>query len=140
MRVSPTVSAASPRAFVHGRSRLIGIDICAENRPLPAMEYFDAAMAVGCRNSGAANDQYREPLPGRPKKGACAMRYLCLVYVEQGKFDPLSELESQKLTNESLDYDNELRRRGHYITSAALQPVESAATLRMKNGKLSVTD
>jgi len=68
------------------------------------------------------------------------MRYLCLVYVEEGAFDSVSPREGDILTNESLEYDDELRRKGHYITSAALQPVTAATTLRMRNGKLSMTD
>ena len=68
------------------------------------------------------------------------MRYLCLVYIEEGKFDTVSPREGDILTDESLAYDDELRRKGHYITSAALQAVAAATTLRMRNGKLSVTD
>ena len=55
-------------------------------------------------------------------------------------FDSVSPREGDILTNESLEYDDELRRKGHYITSAALQPVTAATTLRMRNGKLSMTD
>jgi hypothetical protein len=72
--------------------------------------------------------------------GSNQMRYLCLVYVEQGAFDGMSESAGKDLTRDSLAYDEELRRGGHYIESNALQDVDSATTLRVRNGKLSMTD
>jgi hypothetical protein len=39
-----------------------------------------------------------------------------------------------------LDYDEAIRASGHCIASEALQPVATATTLRVRNGKLSVTD
>jgi len=68
------------------------------------------------------------------------MKYLCLVYGEEKKFDALSESELSALVNNSLTYDDVLRKSGHYITSDALQSVKAAKTLRVRNGKLSVTD
>jgi hypothetical protein len=37
-------------------------------------------------------------------------------------------------------YDEEIRRSGHCVASEALQPVASATTVRVRNGKVSVTD
>jgi hypothetical protein len=68
------------------------------------------------------------------------MKYLCLVYGEERKFDALSKSESSALINDSLAYDDVLRKSGHYIVSDALQSVKAAKTLRVRNGKLSVTD
>src|SRR4026207_434283 len=51
-----------------------------------------------------------------------AMQYLCLVYMGAGVFDGMSEAEQKALTRESLDYDDELRRRGHFLSANALQP------------------
>jgi hypothetical protein len=44
------------------------------------------------------------------------------------------------LVTESLDYDEELRQRGHFIVAQALQPVQTATTIRVRNNKLSTTD
>jgi len=68
------------------------------------------------------------------------MKYLCLVYLEEKKLNALSGAEMDKLIGDALAYDDELRRNGHYIVSDALQPVATATTLRMRNGKVSITD
>jgi hypothetical protein len=69
-----------------------------------------------------------------------AMKYLCLVYVEEKKLNALSKGESEALIEESLAYDDELRKSGHYIVSNALQPVRLAVTVRSRDGKTFVTD
>ena len=68
------------------------------------------------------------------------MKYLCLVYVEEKKLNALSKAELDALVAEALAYDDELRKSGHYIVSDALQPVQTATTLRIRNGKVSITD
>jgi hypothetical protein len=68
------------------------------------------------------------------------MKYLCLVYLEEKKLYALSKSESEALIEESLAYDDELCRSGHYIVSNALQPVRFAATVRTRDGKPFVTD
>lgn len=68
------------------------------------------------------------------------MRYLCLVYFEQKTLDALSESEGAALTRESLAYNEELRKGGHYIVSNALQPVSAATTVRVRSGKMSMTE
>ena len=60
------------------------------------------------------------------------MKYLCLVYVNEMKLEALSGGELQALFDESLDYDEVLRRGGHYIASDALQPVRTATTVRVQ--------
>jgi hypothetical protein len=69
-----------------------------------------------------------------------ALKYLCLVYLEEKKLYALSKSESEALIEESLAYDDELRKSGHYIVSNALQPVRLAATVRTHDGKPIVTD
>ena len=51
---------------------------------------------------------------------------------------PRGELEA--LIDESLAYDEVLRKSGHYLVSEGLQPVQTAATVRVRNGKASITD
>jgi len=68
------------------------------------------------------------------------MEYLCLVYFEAKKLDALSENDSNSLVNESLAYDDALRKSGHFIAAQALQSVETATTVRVRKGKLSTTD
>jgi hypothetical protein len=68
------------------------------------------------------------------------MKYLCLVYFEGNMLDGLSESEKLKLDKDSMDYNEELKRSGHYIVAQALESVQSAVTVKMRNGKISTTD
>ena len=68
------------------------------------------------------------------------MQYLCLVYIDERVGDQMSETEGKRMINDALDYDDELRRGGHYVESAALRPVATATTVRVRNGKTSTTD
>ena len=68
------------------------------------------------------------------------MKYLCLVYVEEKELDALPKGELDACIDESLDYDEVLRKSGHYIASDALQPVQTATTIRLRNGKPFTTD
>jgi hypothetical protein len=68
------------------------------------------------------------------------MKYLLLVYNEEKTLDAMSRSEMDALVGEHLAYDDVMRDNGHYLVSDALQPVRTAATVRVRNGKLSVTD
>ena len=68
------------------------------------------------------------------------MKYVCLVYLVEQDMNALSKREADACTEESLAYDEALRRSGHLLAAQALQPVETATTIRVRNGKLSTTD
>jgi hypothetical protein len=68
------------------------------------------------------------------------MKYVCLVYLVEEEMNALSKREADACTEESLVYDEALRRSGHLLVTQALQPVETATTIRVRNGKLSTTD
>jgi hypothetical protein len=68
------------------------------------------------------------------------MKYLCIVYADEGTFDAMSEREIAALDEESLANDEELRRSGHLILAQALQPVAAATTVRVRSGRMSATD
>ncbi len=68
------------------------------------------------------------------------MKYLCLVYLEEKKLDALAKDEIEALVAEALAYDDAMRRSGHYVCSEALESVEAATTVRVRNGRVSVTD
>lgn len=66
------------------------------------------------------------------------MKYLCLVYYDEAKLEALSASEHDALMSESLAYDEELRKSGHYIVSNALQPARMATTLRVRGGRVAM--
>ena len=61
------------------------------------------------------------------------MKYLCLVYLDESSPAHVSD-------SECLTYDAAIRDSGHCIASEALQPVRTATTVRVRNGKVSITD
>lgn len=68
------------------------------------------------------------------------MKYLCLVYFEPQALQALSPAEDKALTGDSLAYDRELERSGHYLLAHALQSVAAATTVRVRQGRVSTTD
>jgi hypothetical protein len=68
------------------------------------------------------------------------MKYMCLVYYDEKTLDALSKSEYDALVEEVLAYREVLRKSGHYIISDGLQPVETATTIRIRNGRVSATD
>jgi hypothetical protein len=69
-----------------------------------------------------------------------AMKYVCLGYIEPGKFENLSENERTAMVDECFTYDDILRKDGHFAGGEGLQGPQAAVTLRWKDGKVSVTD
>jgi hypothetical protein len=68
------------------------------------------------------------------------MKYLCLVYHEEEKVNALPASEFEEIVRAVLAYREELKQGGHYIISSPLQPVETATTVRVRGGKVSITD
>ncbi len=61
------------------------------------------------------------------------MKYLCLVYLDEKRLDELPD-------EDCVDFDTRIRKTGQCLASEALQSVQTATTVRMRSGKLSVTD
>ena len=68
------------------------------------------------------------------------MKYVCLVYMEDGLIGRLSRAELERLDRDSVGYDAELKRAGHLLHAEALQSPQSATTVRVRGGKVSTTD
>ena len=68
------------------------------------------------------------------------MKYVCLGYIEPGKFENMPEKERNARIDECFVYDDVLRKNGHFAGGEALQPPGSAMTLRFRDGKVAVTD
>ena len=68
------------------------------------------------------------------------MKYLCMVLVDEKKLHALSESELQTLDDESLAFDDTLRKKGHLLAAQALESVSTATVVRVRSGKVSVTD
>jgi hypothetical protein len=68
------------------------------------------------------------------------MKYICLGYLEPGKFENMSESERDTLLDACFSYNDELRKNGHLLAEEPLQPPNTAVTVSSKNGKVAVTD
>src|SRR5262245_14656208 len=68
------------------------------------------------------------------------MKYICLGYIEPGKFENMSEGERNAMLDECFSYNDELRENGHLVAEEPLQPANTAVTVYWKNGKVAVTD
>jgi len=61
------------------------------------------------------------------------VKFLCLVYGEEKEIAAMTD-------DECMAYDRSLRDAGSCIASEALHPVSTAASVRVRNGEVSVTD
>ncbi|MBI1422334.1 MAG: YciI family protein [Gammaproteobacteria bacterium] len=61
------------------------------------------------------------------------MKYLCLVYLDEGRLPELPD-------EDCVAYDAVIRDSGHCIASEALQSVQTATTVRVRDGSMSITD
>ncbi len=68
------------------------------------------------------------------------MKYICLGYLEPGKFEGMSEDERNAVLDECFAHNARLRANGHLASDVPLQGPETAVTLHWKNGKVATTD
>lgn len=61
------------------------------------------------------------------------MKYLCLVYSVESLLDAIPD-------SDCLSYDERIRKSGHCLASEALQPVQTATTVRVRDVKVNITD
>ena len=61
------------------------------------------------------------------------MKYLCLVYGEEGAIQRMDDAHC-------LAFDRSIRESGHCVASEALESVATATTVRVRNGKVMLTD
>jgi hypothetical protein len=68
------------------------------------------------------------------------MKYMLLVHLDGEKMFKQSQEEWAQLDRDSVAYDAELKQRGHYLTSSALQDPKSAVIVRRDGDGVSTTD
>lgn len=61
------------------------------------------------------------------------MKYLCLVYLDESRLPELPD-------RDCVAFDASIRQSGHCIASEALESVHTATTVRLRNGKVAITD
>lgn len=68
------------------------------------------------------------------------MKFMCLVYFDETSFAGMSEADGKRLTDATIEEDNDLRRRGKLIFAQPLDEPQTAVNVRVRNGKLLRTD
>jgi hypothetical protein len=68
------------------------------------------------------------------------MKYICLGYIEEKKWETMSDSERNAMLDDCFAYDDVLRENGHFAGAEALQSPRNGITLRSKNGKVVITD
>ena len=68
------------------------------------------------------------------------MRYMLLIYDREADWAAMSEQERGQIFQQYMEFSDGIRKSGHYRASDPLQPVSTATTVRVKNGKPITTD
>jgi hypothetical protein len=68
------------------------------------------------------------------------MKYLLLCCHEEKKLDSMPKRECDAIMEETMAYCESLKKSGHLLGVEQLEPKQTAMTVKVRNGKLSVTD
>jgi hypothetical protein len=68
------------------------------------------------------------------------MKYMLLIYHDEPSWDGISEAERQQVYLEYRKLRSDLESRGQFVTGSQLQPIATATTVRVRDGKELVTD
>lgn len=68
------------------------------------------------------------------------MEYLLMLYERESDWNALSDEERGAMFKEYFEFTNSIRQSGHYKGGNPLQPVATATTVRVREGKAMTTD
>jgi hypothetical protein len=68
------------------------------------------------------------------------MKYLCLIYNEEEKLAAVPQNELDAVSDACVKHCEELQRAGRLIAAERLESVRTATTVRVRNGKMAITD
>ena len=68
------------------------------------------------------------------------MQYLMLIYETEATWNAIADGEKQKVYQQYFELVGELQKNGKYKLGHQLQPVATAQTVRVRNGKKAITD
>jgi hypothetical protein len=68
------------------------------------------------------------------------MKYLLLCCHDENTFDSMSKRECDAVMEETMAYCESLKKSGQLLGVEQLEPIKTAMSVRIRSGKLSVTD
>lgn len=68
------------------------------------------------------------------------MQYLCLIYDAETEWAKMSQAEQGKMYEEYMQFTSDIKASGNHLGGNQLQPISTATTVRVRNGKRLTTD
>ncbi len=68
------------------------------------------------------------------------MQYVLLIYENEGDWDKLSEAEQGQIFGEYMQFTADITKSGNFVGGNPLQPIHTATTVRLRDGKMAKTD
>jgi hypothetical protein len=68
------------------------------------------------------------------------MQYLCLIYDVEQTWKDMPEAQRGAMFGEYMQFSKDIKAAGQFVSGDALQPVSTATTVRVRDGKVSTTD
>ena len=68
------------------------------------------------------------------------MKYLCLIFDDEKIWATMPKEQSDAMMGEYFAFTEDVGKSGHMIRGDALQPISTATTVRVRNGKVTTTD
>ena len=68
------------------------------------------------------------------------MNYLLLIYTNETETMKVGEAVLQKMSGEYMEFTKSIVQAGNFKAGDRLRPVSSASTVRVRNGKIAITD
>jgi hypothetical protein len=67
------------------------------------------------------------------------MKYLCLICAEK-VMEQMPDADAEKHFDEYAEFTENIKSSGHFIGANRLTPADSATTIRVRNGRMLITD
>jgi hypothetical protein len=74
------------------------------------------------------------------QKGIIKMKYMLLIYHDEPSWAVITESERQQIYADYRKLREELLKSGQFVTGSQLQPISTATSVRVRDGKELVTD
>ena len=68
------------------------------------------------------------------------MRYLCLIYESEKQWETMPKDQADAIFGEYSSFTEGIKQSGHLLGGEALQPTQTATTVRVRGGKVATTD
>jgi hypothetical protein len=81
-----------------------------------------------------------EPVRAKRRKRKIIMQYMLLIYENEQIGAKMSKAEGDKFMQEYFAFTNDIKDKKNFVAGEALQPVSTATTVRVRDGKTVTTD